>query len=225
MRDYKSAVADVLGFLIGGAVHGGPDDVGSLVSALREATNALEVTRNAMLVTVPMTCGWCGRDWLVSVRVDRERDLPGDCPACHNATLNAGQVARRGYSGHTKRSTYADGSPFPVPETQSVWVKCDMAERRERGRVVTPARAWPTWIRKENGYPIEAITTETDAHAGDTLQEYWGKDLVVGAWSDLDGPLPSTTIHDDEATAEAPPVGAKYRRASLTIDAAKSPRW
>src|SRR4051812_10306681 len=115
MRDYKSAVADILASLTGEATAAGESSVGALSSALRDFARVLDAQRETMTTRVELHCYDCGREWSMVVTVKRERDgMPSNCPACHNSGMTPEYQALRGPSGHTSRAVYSDGSTAPI---------------------------------------------------------------------------------------------------------------
>jgi hypothetical protein len=91
MRDYNSAVSDLMLSLVQGAIPQGPADMRALSTALREYADKVEATRDTLVTTETMRCTDCGRYWSVSVTVKtaREMSCPDNCPECFNASKKA----------------------------------------------------------------------------------------------------------------------------------------
>lgn len=212
MRNYKSAVADILATLTTEASAAGVDDMGALVNALHAYARDVDAKREAMRYRLAVDCSVCGRAWAVTLTPKRERTwgVPEACPACHDARLTPEMQARRGVSGLPARwgATYADGSPFPVLPPQSIWIRCDVTPYTK----ARPAHTAKTWIRKVDGVPVEAATLDTDAGAHDSLARYWGEGLSVGAWAATDA-LAATTVPYEKA----PPTSGAFRVAPLAL--------
>lgn len=198
MRDYKSAVADILGALMSEATTAGESDVGSLACVLRDLSRTLDTQRETMTTNVELHCPYCNRDWSLAVTVKREREgMPSNCPACFNAGMTPEYQARRGPSGHTARAVYADGSTAqPAHAPQSIWIRCDAGGFNGEPPVTTR-----TWIRKVDGVPVEAVSLDTDTGAIAALARYWGDNLQIGEWRHTDT-LSATTVPNEKA----PPI-------------------
>ena len=105
MRDYNVAVADLLMPLMGEAKADGDAEYAmyKLRDALYIFAEKVEWERDRLTVCTRWHCRDCDRYWSVTITVKQERERfdPINCPACWNASRTPGQLAEDGPSRWT----------------------------------------------------------------------------------------------------------------------------
>lgn len=108
MRDYKSAVADLLLPLVNAATSEAhsPSAMLSLAEAIEAYAKRVREVRDAMPIVAEFHCCECDRKWGLPCTVLRERELnelrPDQCPPCYNKS------GPNRLSAHTAAFRYLD---------------------------------------------------------------------------------------------------------------------
>ena len=100
MRDYNSRLADLLAPLVEEAFAHGENDMRALEYALIGFASKVEASRDSMPCHPVWHCRNCRKDWTVTITIkeERERFDPSNCPACYNAAQTPEKRAKDGPS-------------------------------------------------------------------------------------------------------------------------------